>query len=61
MYLLISQKARVGLRTQVYQVTLVPLNLIGSQELERHSDKNNAINNIKARLYADLNKIILII
>lgn len=51
----------MGLRTQVYQVTLVPLNLIGSQELERHCDKNNATNNIKSCLYPDLNKIILII
>ena len=38
----------VGLRTQVYQMPLVPLNLITSEELEKRCDNNNVTNDIKS-------------
>lgn len=61
MYLLISQKTVVGLRTQVYQTTLVTLNLITYAGLEEHRDNNNVTNDIKSWVNNDLKKVILII
>lgn len=59
--LLISQKIVMGLRTQVYQMTLVTLNLITYEELEEHCDNNNVTNDIKSWFNNDLKKVILII
>lgn len=61
MYLLISQKTVVGLRTQVYQMTLVTLHLITYAGLEEHRDNNNVTNDIKSWVNNDLKKVILII
>lgn len=58
--MLISQKTVVGLRTQVYQMTLVTLSLITYEELEEHCD-NNVSNDIKSWFNNDLKKVILII